>query len=100
MPQRYQFSSTYAAWDREGGPARKGRVVIRDSSDGSMRTYDMTPGELRQAIRHFVRALAFTKEVRRKGQHESTWKAAVDRRVEPIATLVNSLLPKSRADAA
>jgi hypothetical protein len=99
MAQRYRFQSSYAEWDRDGGPSRRGRVTIRDTENETTRTYDLTAGELRQAIRHFLRALAFTKEVRRKGQHETTWTAAVDRRIEPVMKFVESVLPKKRAES-
>lgn len=94
MAQRYTFVSSYTTWDPDGGASRRGRVVIRDANTGTSTSYEMTPGELRQAIRHFARALAFTKEVRRKGQHKTTWNLAVDKRVAPIMELVSALLPK------
>lgn len=100
MAQRYSFDSTYTFWSHEGGPSPKGQVTIVDSRDGSQRTYDMGPGELRQAIRHFLRALAFTKIPRRKGQHESTWQAAVDAQADPVMKLVNAVLPKSKPETA
>jgi hypothetical protein len=100
MAQRYTFTSRHTTWSHEGGASPKGRVTIRDSAFGNTATYDLTAAELRQLTRHCLRALAFTKESRRKGQHLSTWNVAVDKRVEPIMKLVNALLPKTKSKAA
>lgn len=91
--QRYTFTSTYGTRHVDGGVSSKGKVVIHDKNASAPIILFLTARELRQAIRQFARALAYTKIARRKGQHDSTWDLAVDRRVEPIMKLVNAELP-------